>query len=181
MGGRGLKLAETRSLTITISDFLLFSCLKDEDDPAVVVNPAVADFLRRLATEYRTNDNWNMRQPVGIILYNAVHSLLFLKGQQQTPEEWKVLLEELSTSPPGQLALVEFLVGRPGLVLTLRRAKLMAQATEQNLPLLNRRRGARLLSAMGDIYAAVEPRSEETLAMAAHYHAAAAKKVMFWG
>ena len=156
---------------------LLFSCLRDESEPAVIVNPEVADFLRRLAAEYRGGDDWNMRQHVGLILYNAVYSLLFLQGRQQLPEQWKPLLEELSTTPSGQLALVEFLANSPGLVLSSRRAKLFAQAAEQNLPLLSRRRAARLLSAMGDIVAAVEPRNEEVLKEARRYHTAAADMI----
>ena len=161
--------------TIPSREYLLFSCLRSKADPTFTLNAETNEFLRKLAAEYRNSDDWQVKALVGKLIADATRTLMFVRAQRTLPEEWGALLEELSTTPTGQLTLMEYLVRQPQLVLSQARADLFKHAATINLPQLNRRQRARLLSALADSYAAVAPRSEQTLPVAQEYHQQAAE------
>lgn len=165
------------SVTASSREYLLFSCLRGELEPTFTVNERATDFLRRLAAEYRESNDWQMRKIGGRLITDAVRSLMLVRARRPLPPSWGMLLEELSTTPPGQLAVMEYLVRQPDLVMSAERADLFKQAAQINLPLLNRRQRARLLSALADSYAAVSPRDDDSFAVARHYHRQAADLV----
>ena len=165
------------SSTRPTREYLLFSCFREEDEAAASPDADIERFVRRLASEYPTMNGWQERKLASRLLQDVTYALLLLKSQQQIPGRWSDLLEELSFTPAGQLALSEYLVKLPNFVLSDRRAVQMAEAAEANLPELNRRQQVRLLSALGDIFESVRPRTKASLEAAKAYHARAASEV----
>lgn len=158
-------------------EYLLFSCLRGEDESAIGDSGRAVDFLRHLAEHYPQLDNWSARKLTARLITDAARTLMLLRQHRLLLPEWGALLEELSTTPAGQLGVMEYLVRQPQLALSLERARLFEHAAAINLPQLNRRQRARLLSALADSFAAVQPRSEESQAQARRYHRQAADTV----
>ena len=151
------------------SEYLLFSCLSPNSD--VITDSPTNDFIQQLIA---TNPRQQRAQTVvRRVIENATHTMLMLKAQLRLPESWQPLLDSALTTPPGLLARVEFLSHSPSLETTRRRADQIAAAVNQLFPRYLHGQQARILSAMGDIYAAVVPRDESSFTIAKDYHARA--------
>lgn len=158
-------------------EYLIFSCLQAPGAaalPRAAVDERISIFLRYVMQHYQQSDNWHARTLMARMLGDAMRTLMQLRAANVLPPQWRELLEDLSATPPGQLALMEYLVGQPGFVLSAARVEVFRNAAEVNLPYLNLRQQARLLSALADSYAAVTPRTEEALAQALALHQQAA-------
>lgn len=158
-------------------EHLLFSCLRSPRDISFVTDDEVTAFLYALAAAYARSRDWSARRVAGKLLGDATRSLMWVRARRPLPPEWGELLEALSVTPAGQLALMEFLAGREGLTLSEARAELFLQAARRNLSSLNRRGQARLWSALGDCFAAVAPRGGRWLDEARAAHARAVELV----
>jgi hypothetical protein len=151
-------------------EHLLFSCLSEKR--RVVNHPAVVVWLRRLInSDYPLNDQ-RAREFTGKAIEDATRTMLQLRARLQLPEQWRELLSETRQTPHGLLAEVEFLRDKTDLLISRRRVDEMATLAASGM--LSRRNQARLLSALGDLYAAVSPRNEDLLSTAIKHHAAAA-------
>ena len=155
-------------------EYLLFSCLRDDTAAEYIIQPDGRDFLFRLSARYDSTTDWQERRFIGRILLDTVRTLMQLSARQALPPVWAEILETLSTTPAGQLAVMEYLVSQPALTLSAERAALFEQAARINASKLTRRQRARLFSALADSFAAVSPRSDQTLTIARHYHQQAA-------
>lgn len=149
-------------------EYFIFSCLAEEN--RAVFDPKAAELIRFIIRG-EPYPNIYGRNRIGKIVEDAARTMLRLQARLQLPEEWRALLQEAKQTPDGLLAELEFLAGMPDLVLTERRAEEYARAAERALPSLARLREIRLLAALGEVYAAVAPRSENSLAAAKQYYA----------
>ena len=152
------------------SEYLLFSCLGDENK--AVLDSKITALFKELVNQ-PPHPHHRGRALTGRIIGDATRTMLHLQSKLRLPEEWKPLLLSLKETPYGFLSELEFFRAAEGLTLPMRRATKLAQMAETALPQINNQRQARMLSAMGDIYAAVSPRDDVSLAAAKEYHARA--------
>ena len=157
-------------------EYLLFSCLqKDEGDgKSVQISPKAIALLERLIQGDYNRRDWRARQLAGRLVADATRSMMLLRSAGKLPEELKPLLKQASATGDGLLARLEFLIVRQDLQTSARRADSTAKAAVKLLTELPRRKQARLLSAVGEFYAAVYPRSLESIKIAKYYHQRAA-------
>lgn len=148
-------------------EYLIFSCLSETG--GTVLSPPAENLLRKLMRD-PPHPHRRARISTGKIVEDAVRTMLHLRARLQLPAAWKTLLTEARKTPYGVLAELEFMRDAPALIITGRRADEMAATAAEVATSLNSQRISRMHSALGDLYAAVSPRTSQALEAAKAYH-----------
>ena len=154
------------------AEYFIFTCLDEKagEKNSVIYKPEIAEFIRRLLSA-KPPKNIQGRNTLGKITEDAARTMLRLEARRELPEEWRELLQAAKQTPDGLLAELEFLSALPDLIISEKRAKQYAAKAKEAEIVLTRPRRAQMLAALGDIFAAVSPRGDSSLAAAKKYYA----------